>query len=99
MVNDKFGNFIMDAGVRADRVIDQLEIRVEGEDPNIKRLESYPSAHLGYVQDWGTLPRDTPAAPTDREYGSWSLTSPTKTTTPRRLATRTSTRNTFTHWN
>ena len=55
MVNDQFGNFIMDAGVRADRVIDQLEISVEGADRHIKRLEFYPSAHLGYVQDWGTF--------------------------------------------
>ena len=49
LVNDQFGNFIMDAGVRADRVIDQLEISVEGADRHIKRLEFYPSAHLGYV--------------------------------------------------
>ena len=55
MVNDQFGNFIMDAGVRADRVIDQLEISVEGADRHIKRLEFYPSTHLGYVQDWGTF--------------------------------------------
>ena len=55
MVNDQFGNFIMDAGVRADRVIDQLEISVKDADRHIKRMELYPSAHLGYVQNWGTV--------------------------------------------
>lgn len=55
-LNDQWGRFSLDAGVRVDRVIDLLEIEVAGADRHIKRLELYPSAHLSYdMQSAGKL--------------------------------------------
>ncbi len=48
MVNDKFGPVSVDAGVRAERTLDKLEIEVEGADRNNRYLELFPSAHLSY---------------------------------------------------
>ena len=48
MLTDKFGPLSVDAGVRADRTIDKLEIEVEGANRYIKYLEFFPSAHLSY---------------------------------------------------
>ena len=48
MVTDKLGPLSFDAGVRADRTIDKLEIEVEGANRYIKYLEFFPSAHLSY---------------------------------------------------
>lgn len=49
MLNDKLGPVEFDAGVRADRTIDELTIAVEGADRHIKRLELFPSAHVAYT--------------------------------------------------
>ena len=38
----------MDAGVRADNMIDELTIDFEGADRYVKRLELFPSAHFAY---------------------------------------------------
>ena len=55
-MNDTWGRFSLDAGVRVDRVIDRLEITVANANRHIKRLELYPSAHLSYdMQNAGTL--------------------------------------------
>lgn len=48
MLADKFGPVEVDAGVRADRTIDEMTIAVEGADRYIKRLELFPSAHIAY---------------------------------------------------
>lgn len=48
MMNDKFGNFEFDAGLRAERVIDLVEITVPGGNLDKKRLDWFPSAHLSY---------------------------------------------------
>ena len=48
MMNDKFGNFEFDAGIRAERVIDLVEITVPGGNLDKKRLDLFPSAHLSY---------------------------------------------------
>ena len=48
MMNDKFGNFEFDAGVRAERVIDLVEITIPGGNLDKKRLDFFPSAHLSY---------------------------------------------------
>ncbi len=48
MLTDKFGPVRVDAGVRADRMIDELTIDFEGADRNVKRLELYPSTHVAY---------------------------------------------------
>ncbi len=48
MFNDRFGPLSVDAGVRAERTIDQLEIEVEGADRDNRYLEFFPSAHLSY---------------------------------------------------
>ncbi len=49
MLNDKLGPVEFDAGVRADRTIDEMTIAVEGADRYIKRLELFPSAHVAYT--------------------------------------------------
>ena len=49
MLNDKFGPVEFDAGVRADRTIDELAIAVEGADRHITRMELFPSAHVAYT--------------------------------------------------
>ena len=48
MLTDKFGPVTIDAGVRADRTIDELTISVKDADRYIKRLELFPSTHLSY---------------------------------------------------
>ena len=48
MLSDKFGPLSFDAGVRADRTIDELTITVKDADRHIKRLELFPSTHLSY---------------------------------------------------
>lgn len=48
MLNDKLGPLSLDAGVRADRTIDKMEIEIEGASRYIKYLEFFPSAHLSY---------------------------------------------------
>lgn len=53
MWKDAVGGFSFDAGVRADRVIDELEIDVVGADRNIFRFDVFPSAHLSYVTKKG----------------------------------------------
>ena len=55
-LNDSWQRFSFDAGVRVDRVIDRMEIDVPGADRHIRRLEFYPSAHVGYdIPEAGTL--------------------------------------------
>lgn len=53
MLTDKMGPVEFDAGLRADRTIDELTIAVEGADRHITRMELFPSAHVAYV-----APRD-----------------------------------------
>ncbi len=48
MLNDKFGPLSVEAGVRADHTIDQMDIEIEGMTRYIKRMELFPSAHLMY---------------------------------------------------
>ena len=48
MLNDKFGPLSVEAGVRADHTIDQMDIEIEGMSRYIKRMELFPSAHLMY---------------------------------------------------
>ncbi len=48
MVSDKFGPLSVDAGIRAERTFDQLEIEVEGADRDNRYLELFPSLHLSY---------------------------------------------------
>lgn len=48
MLNDKFGPLSVEAGVRADYTIDQMDIEIEGMSRYIKRMELFPSAHLMY---------------------------------------------------
>ena len=48
MFTDKFGPVSVDAGVRADNMIDELTIDFEGADRYVKRLELFPSAHFAY---------------------------------------------------
>lgn len=48
MLNDKFGPLSVDAGVRADRTIDRMDIDIEGASRHIKYLEFFPSTHLSY---------------------------------------------------
>lgn len=49
MLNQSFGNFEVDAGVRADHTIDEMTIAIEGASRYIKRTELFPSAHLAYT--------------------------------------------------
>ena len=48
MLNDHLGPVTFDAGLRADRVLDELEIEIVGADRDIKRFDLFPSAHLSY---------------------------------------------------
>lgn len=48
MVNDQMGKFSYEAGLRADRVIDGLQIEVANANRDIKRFNLFPSAHLSY---------------------------------------------------
>ncbi|MCF0159571.1 MAG: TonB-dependent receptor, partial [Bacteroidaceae bacterium] len=48
MVTDKIGRVSFDAGLRADRVLDKLEIQIAHADRDIKRFNVFPSAHLDY---------------------------------------------------
>ena len=48
MLTDHIGKLSFDAGVRADRVIDELEIEIADADRDIKRFDIFPSAHLNY---------------------------------------------------
>lgn len=48
MLTDHVGNFTFDAGVRADRVIDELDIEIADADRDIKRFDIFPSAHVSY---------------------------------------------------
>lgn len=48
MLNDKFGNFEFDAGLRAERIIDYVDITIPGGSLDKKRLDWFPSAHLSY---------------------------------------------------
>ena len=55
MMNDKFGKFEFDAGLRAERVIDLVEITVPGGNLDHKRLDLFPSAHLSYNMGKGGI--------------------------------------------
>ena len=48
MLTQKAGRFNFDAGLRADRVLDELEIDVVGADRDIRRFNIFPSAHVSY---------------------------------------------------
>ena len=48
MLTDKFGPVRVDAGVRADHMIDELTTDFEGADRYVKRTELYPSTHIAY---------------------------------------------------
>ena len=48
MLNDHLGPVTLDAGLRADRVLDELEIEIVGADRDIKRFDVFPSAHVSY---------------------------------------------------
>lgn len=48
MVNDKFGKFEFDAGLRAEHVIDLVDITVPGGSLDKNRTDLFPSAHLSY---------------------------------------------------
>lgn len=53
MFTDKFGPVRVDAGVRADNMIDELTIDFEGADRDVNRMELFPSAHFAYEADNG----------------------------------------------
>ncbi len=56
MLNDHLGPVSFDAGLRADRVLDELEIEIVGADRDIKRFDLFPSAHLSYeTKEAGTF--------------------------------------------
>ena len=48
MWNDEIGNFEFDAGLRAERVIDYVDITIPGGNLDHKRLDFFPSAHIAY---------------------------------------------------
>ena len=48
MLNHRFGNLALDAGVRADHTIDEMTIEIEDASRYIKRTELFPSAHMAY---------------------------------------------------
>ena len=48
LLTQKAGRFNFDAGLRADRVLDELEIDVVGADRDIRRFNIFPSAHISY---------------------------------------------------
>ena len=48
MVTQEAGKFKFDAGVRADRVLDLMDIEIVGASRDIKRFNLFPSAHLSY---------------------------------------------------
>lgn len=48
MVTDRFGSLDFDAGLHADRVIDDVDIAVTDASRHNKRLDLFPSAHLSY---------------------------------------------------
>lgn len=48
MIKDSFGPFSFDAGLRADRVLDKVDIEVVDASRNIKRFDLFPSGHIQY---------------------------------------------------
>ena len=56
MVSDRFGSFAFDAGLRADRVLDDVDVdcdivtykHIDGVSRHNKRLDLFPSVHLSY---------------------------------------------------
>ncbi len=54
-IADHFGALEADAGLRMDRVRDEMTIEVAGADRDRHRLELYPSAHLAYNTRVGTF--------------------------------------------
>ena len=48
MVREHFGNLSLDAGLRADRVLDLMDIEIVDASRDIKRFDFFPSAHLQY---------------------------------------------------
>ncbi|MDO4186864.1 MAG: outer membrane beta-barrel family protein [Bacteroidales bacterium] len=55
MWNDKFGNFEFDAGLRAEHVIDYVNITIPGGNIDKTRLDWFPSAHISYNMDKGGI--------------------------------------------
>lgn len=51
MVSDKPGRWEYDLGVRGEKVINLMDIEMEGASRYKKKYEVYPSAHLGYTTD------------------------------------------------
>ncbi len=54
-LSDHFGKFDADAGLRMERVRDEMTIAVVGADRDHRRVELYPSAHLAYNSSKGTF--------------------------------------------
>ena len=48
MLNDQVGAFSFEGGLRADRVIDGLDIEIADASRHPKRLDIFPSAHVSY---------------------------------------------------
>lgn len=48
LLTQEAGRFNFDAGLRADRVLDELEIEVVGASRDIRRFNIFPSAHISY---------------------------------------------------
>lgn len=56
MLNDQLGKLSYELGVRADRVIDKMDLSTIGRTKDIKRFNIFPSAHLSYnLGNAGTL--------------------------------------------
>ena len=55
VVTDHFGKLDADAGLRMDRVRDEMTIAVAGADRDRRRVELYPSAHVAYNSARGTF--------------------------------------------
>lgn len=48
MLNDQVGAFTFEAGLRADRVIDGMDIEIADASRHLTRLDFFPSAHISY---------------------------------------------------
>lgn len=56
MIREKVGRLSFDAGVRADRVLDRMDIEIVDASRDIRRFDLFPSAHISYdLGNAGTL--------------------------------------------
>ena len=72
MVREHAGRFSFDAGIRADRVLDRMDIEIVDASRDIRRFDLFPSAHLQYDAGNGGVLRAGYSYRTNRP-GIWNL--------------------------